>query len=94
LKVLQNLEYLSHIRKKKHNVCEQIQENNARLTRQKRKGKVSDLISAKSKVIIAHEMWTNTKRVCKQLHKNKNNIKSRKVERKNMWRLSTSLIEA
>ncbi len=82
---MQNFKYLSHIRKKIHNVCEQIQENNVRLTRQKRKGKFNDLISTKSRFIIAHGMWMNTKGVCKQLHKNKNNIKSRKVERKNMW---------
>jgi hypothetical protein len=37
------------------------------------------LIFAKSKVIIAHEMWMNAKRVCKQLHKNKKTIS--KVEK-------------
>jgi hypothetical protein len=59
---------LSH-KEKIHNVHEQIQENNARLTRQKRKGKLSDLISTKSRVIIAHEMWMNTKGVCKHFTK-------------------------
>lgn len=65
---------------------------NAKSKGQKRKGKVSDSTFAKSKVVITHETWKN-KGACKQFHKNKNNIKSIKVERKNLWRLCT-FIEA
>jgi hypothetical protein len=49
---------------------------------QKKKGKAGSLTFSKSKIVIVHEIWKN-RGVHKQLHENKNNIKSIRVERKN-----------
>jgi hypothetical protein len=79
---------LSCRRKKTCNVHKQVQNKNEKSKGQKRKRKVSDSTFTKSKVVMTHEMWKN-KGACKQFHKNKNNMKNIKVERKNFWRLCT-----
>ncbi len=83
---------MSHKREKTHDVHKQLWKTNEIWKGQKNKGKPNGLNFAKFGVVVAYKMWKNTC-TCKQLHENKKNVKSKKMDRKNLWRLCVVIVK-